>query len=75
MNGEHEQCNSCKHIWEHEDDRCPECGSQDTWEFDIVTEFKSLQKQVENKDRLLSEAVTLPMTKELTDKILKALKQ
>ena len=58
MNGEYEQCNSCKHIWEHEDDACPECGSQDTWEFDIVTEFKALQKKAEELKELLKASHT-----------------
>lgn len=37
------QCMKCRAIWEHEDDRCPECGNQNTEKFNPVSKIKELQ--------------------------------
>ena len=46
MNGEHEQCKTCGHVWEHEDDRCPHCGSQEIEEIDPKVKLKEYWQKI-----------------------------
>lgn len=61
MNLEVEQCLDCKRIWKHEDDRCPECGSQNIDSFDLFVEFKALkilEEKANKKVEILTEGLT-----------------
>jgi len=51
MNGEFEMCLKCFHVWEHEDDRCPDCGHDITEEFDPKVKLKQQAQQIKELER------------------------
>lgn len=61
--GDYDICIKCGHIWNHEDDRCPECGSQD------VEDFQSYKQAVERRKELISQ----PEPEKLLEKMSKVL--
>ena len=54
--GDYYKCESCSHIWDYLDDRCPECGNTDTSDIPTIEVFAEMYKQKDRveKKRLLN---------------------